>query len=47
MMESKGFSSNISFKLRNENGKLVSLNGQSITIRYQSKIFKTKECLKR
>ena len=33
MMESKDFISTINFKLKNENGNLVSLNGQSITFR--------------
>ena len=31
MMENKDFISSISFKLRNENGEIVSFNGQSIT----------------
>ena len=33
IMESKDFISSICFKLKNENGKLVSFNGQSITFR--------------
>ena len=33
MMESKDFISNISFLLRNQNEKLVSFDGQSITFR--------------
>ena len=31
MMESKDFISNISFKLKKENGNVVSINGQSIS----------------
>ena len=31
MLEYKGFISSINFKLRNENGEIVSFNGQSIT----------------
>ena len=37
MMESKDFISSISFKLKNENGKLVSFNGQSFTFRLSIK----------
>ena len=37
MMESKDIISSISFKLRNENGTLVSFNGQSITFRLSIK----------
>ena len=33
MMESKGFVSSISFKLKSENNKIVSFNGQSVTFR--------------
>ena len=33
----KDFISNISFKLRNENGEIVSFNGQSITFRLSIK----------
>ena len=33
MMEIKDFISNISFKLKNENGNLVSFNGQTVTFR--------------
>ena len=33
MMESKDFISSNCFKLKNENGKLVSFNGQSVTFR--------------
>ena len=33
MMESKDIISSISFKLKNENGELVSFNGQSISFR--------------
>ena len=39
MMESKDFISSISFKLKNENGDLVSFNGQSITFRISTKEF--------
>ena len=31
MMESKNFISNIALKLRNDNGDLLSFNGESIT----------------
>ena len=34
MMESKDYISSISFKLRNENGNLVSFNGQPISFRF-------------
>ena len=37
MMESKDVISSICFKLKNENGKLVSFNGQSITFRLSIK----------
>ena len=37
MMESKDIISSISFKLKNENGNLVSFNGQSITFRLSIK----------
>ena len=37
MMESKDINSSIFFKLKNENGNLVSLNGQSITFRLSIK----------
>ena len=37
MMENKDFISSISFKLRNENGEIVSFNGQSITFRLSIK----------
>ena len=37
MMGSKDFISSISFKLENENGSLVSFNGQSITFRLSNK----------
>ena len=37
MMESKEFISHISFDLENENGKLVSFNGQNITFRLSVK----------
>ena len=37
MMESKDFISTINFRLRNENGKLVSFNGQSVTFRLSNK----------
>ena len=40
MMESKDFISNISFKLKNENGDLVSFNGQSVTFRLSIKEIK-------
>ena len=33
MMDTKDFISSINFKLENENGNLVSFNGQSITFR--------------
>ena len=33
MMESKNFLSTINFRLRNENGNLVSFSGQSVTFR--------------
>ena len=37
MMESEGFISGIRFRLRNENGNLVSFNGQSVTFRLSIK----------
>ena len=37
MMENKDFISAINFKLRNENGNLVSFNGQSIIFRLSIK----------
>ena len=37
MMESKDIISNICFKLKNENGNLVSFNGQSVTFRLSIK----------
>ena len=37
MMESKDFISSICFKLKSENGNLVSLNGQSVTFRLSIK----------
>ena len=37
MMESKDIISSICFKLKNENGNLVSFNGQSITFRFSIK----------
>ena len=37
MMESKDVISSICFKLKNENGSLVSFNGQSITFRLSIK----------
>ena len=37
MMESKDTISSIRFKLKNENGKLVSFNGQSVTFRLSIK----------
>ena len=37
MMDSKDVISNISFKLKNENGSLVSFNGQSVTFRLSIK----------
>ena len=37
LMEPKDFISNISFELKNENGSLVSFNGQSITFRLSMK----------
>ena len=36
-MQSKDIISSISFKLKNENNKLVSFNGQSITFRLSIK----------
>ena len=36
-MESEGFISGINFRLRNENGNLVSFNGQSVTFRLSIK----------
>ena len=39
MMESKDVNSSICFKLKNENGNLVSFNGQSITFRLSIKEF--------
>ena len=38
MMETKDFVSSISFKLKNENGDLVSFNGQGITFRLSIKV---------
>ena len=37
MMESKGFISSVNFKLKNENGNLVSFNGQSVTFKISIK----------
>ena len=37
MMESKDIISSINFKLKNENGNLVSINGQSLTFRLSVK----------
>ena len=37
MMESKGNISSINFRLKNENGNLVSFNGQSLTFRLSIK----------
>ena len=37
IIESKDFIPSISFTLKNENGKLVSFNGQSITFRLSIK----------
>ena len=37
MMETKDFISSINFKLKNENGELVSFNGQSVTFRLSIK----------
>ena len=37
MMESKDFISSICFNLKNENGNLVSFNGQSVTFRLSIK----------
>ena len=37
MLESKDFISSINFKLKNENGELVSFNGQSVTFRLSIK----------
>ena len=37
MMESKDIISSICFKLKNDNGNLVSFNGQSITFRLSIK----------
>ena len=37
MMDSKDVISNINFKLKNENGNLVSFNGQSVTFRLSIK----------
>ena len=34
MLNIKDFISSINFKLKNENGNLISFNGQSITFRY-------------
>ena len=39
MMESKGIISSINFRLKNENGNLVSFNGQSVTFRLSIKEF--------
>ena len=40
MMDTKDFISSINFKLKNENGNLVSFNGQSFTFRLSSEKFK-------
>ena len=37
MLESKDFISSINLKLKNENGDLVSFNGQSVTFRLSIK----------
>ena len=37
MVESKDFNLNVSFKLKNENGNLVSFTRQSVTFRLSSK----------
>ena len=37
MIESKDFVSSICFKLKNENGNLVTFNGQSVTFRLSLK----------
>ena len=37
MMQSKDFISSICFKLKHENGNLVSINGQSVTFRLSIK----------
>ena len=37
MMETKDFISSVNFKLKNENGELVSFNGQSVTFRLSTK----------
>ena len=39
MMDTKGIISSIGFKLKNENGEIVSFNGQSITFRLSIKEF--------
>ena len=40
LMESKDIISSICFKLKIENGNLVSINGQTIFLEYQSKKYK-------
>ena len=42
MMESKDIISSTCFKLKNENGDLVSFNGQPVTFRLSIKKFKFK-----
>ena len=37
MMDTKDFISSITFKLKNENGNLVSFDGQSVTFRLSTK----------
>ena len=37
MLETKDFISSINFKLKNENGELVSFNGQSVSFRLSIK----------
>ena len=37
MMEIKDFISGVNLKLRNENGDLVSFNGQTVTFRFSNK----------
>ena len=37
MMDNKDFISSVNFKLKNENGGLVSFNGQSVTFRLSIK----------
>ena len=43
MIENKDFISNISVKLKNENGNLVSFNGQEVTFRLSIKESKKKQ----